>query len=192
MANLTDLPNELLVAILEHNVPRRLTNRSTWADGYSWADFRQEYAVSRRILDLAQDVFFLTYQHQVFIDSWTLRHSLSQREPLPGLHGPHTGRSDFSAQVRRVNMTVFMCSFEDPDAAIDRFVQELKWYPQANEVKVEFWGTHTTKAENDSLEEKLVIALCDYKESVGKLPEVYFRMRDHFGGMVVTPFRPLC
>lgn len=189
MAKLTDLPNELLLAILEQNrvnIPNRLSNKT------SWPSFLEEYAVTRRISRMAQYAFFLTYQHQVCIRNGALGRPSRRERRLPWKvyksHGLQRTDSAFCVQVCRIRIKLkILFEVVDTSPAIEELIEELRRYPKVNEVEVVVMAMDAV-----AVETTLISALVEYGKGLKRSIQIAVRMHKKLHPHTRLVSRALC
>ncbi|KAK4635614.1 hypothetical protein CLAFUW4_02216 [Fulvia fulva] len=161
MAQLNNLPDELLCQIISYNVPAVLRSR------IDLNQFMRDGASSKRLLRLTKDTFFRTYTHKV--DITCIYTALSPRCAYTQVHtdGPLAARSSFCNQIRDANLKLHVYY----PASIAIAVQELKGalgrYGQLRNIRVGIsTGSHEVA---DELGEKVREVLDLYRSTRKRL-----------------------
>lgn len=127
---LLTLPDELLLQILSHNVPHHLRSRADFT-----THIRQN-AANKRLLRLTRDTFFHTFTHTLSITC--LYSAPSPRCAYTQVHvdGVLTARTSFLAQVRKVDLRLFVYYWQSVETAVGQVRGVLERYGRLRWLRV--------------------------------------------------------
>lgn len=141
MANITSLPDELLLQILSHNVPHRLHSR------LDFSAYITSHAYSHRFLRLARDSFFHTFVHDIALNFTTA--NLTRNKIFTQVHtsGAFFGKKSFTRQVRRLRVRMCVYYLESVGVAMEELRGVLEGYGRLGCVAVRVETTSARVAE---------------------------------------------
>ena len=165
MAQLNDLPDELLAQIISYNVPSVLRSR------VDFIQFMRDGASSKRLLRLTKDTFFRTYKHKV--DITCIYTALSPRCAYTQVQtdGVLAARRSFCNQIRDANLRLHVYYPASIGIAVQELKGALERYAQLRSVRI---GISTGSCEvADELSEKIREVLDMYRPRTRKRLETY-------------------